>query len=495
MGVQRAQGTTIDAKTALTVKRQQATPTQQTNIEQVLDVGVRSIPIINKHRRKILVASIMTGIQESSCNNLPFGDRDSVGFFQQRPTQGWGTSEQIMNLDFAATQFFEKAVTADASSPDLSYAQLCQAVQISAFPDAYGQWRAEAERWVSAYGIVGGDSESDSATAAANLMSDWESDATEFQFMRGHPSTDGSGQTKWIKEDTWTCLNRMAEEVRWRCFEVSGSVYFISEPQLFKSAPRARLSEASEGVDWIDFDYDVAKPNSTVTIIGRADRWAAPPGTVVELFNNGPVNGRWLVSEIRRPIFSKDVTITCKKPRAKLPEPTLEEIGGLWDNVWTGEPASTYTPEFQNSPSGKYPTGKALRDAVLNNPAITFSRPSQRQDIQFGLVDDRLLVFLLGFTEAGFPVTIGALKSDHSTNTAKGNTSAHSQGKAVDIGNYTLGNPLTPAAMQWIALYQAQFGFSQLIGPIDNLVIPIGYYDQETLDQHDDHIHVGWPLD
>lgn len=497
MGVRRAEdGSTGNIPDqSLTVKREVATPTQQANIEQVLDVGLRTISIVNKHRRKIMVSAIMTGTQESSCNNLPFGHLDSVGFFQQRPSQGWGTKEQCMDLNHAATEYFTRAIEADSRDPSMEYAELCQAVQISAFPDAYRQWRNEAERWVSAYGMVGGDYDDDSSTAAANLMSDWESDATEFQFMRGHPSTDGSGRKKWVKEDTWACLQRLASEVQWRSFEVSGAIYFISEPQLFKSAPRARISETSEGVDWIDFDYDVGKKTSTLTIIGRADRWAAPPGTVVEIFNNGPVNGRWLVSEIRRPIFSSDVTITCKKPRAKLPEPTRDEIGGLWDNVWTGEPAATYTPEFQRTPSGKYPTGAALREAVLNNPMIEFKTPTQRQDVQFGNVDEQVLQFLIAFAEGGFPSVVSSLKTGHSTNVARSNRiSAHSVGKAVDIGNYTIGNPNSRTAMQWIASFQVELGFSQLIGPVDELVIPIGYYDQDTLEGHDDHIHVGWPM-
>jgi hypothetical protein len=494
MGTRRAEGTTV-APDTLTVKRQPATPTQMANIETILDVGAGMISVVNKHRRKIMVCSIMTTIQESQANNLPFGDRDSLGLFQQRPSQGWGTPEQIQDPEYAAEKFFTKAIQIDASQPDLEYYELCQAVQVSAFPKAYAQWRNEAERWVSAYGVVGRDADDDNAVYSANLMSDWEQDAVEFQFARGNPKTLPGGRKGWTKENTWECLTRLAQEVNWRAFETSGKIYFISETQLFKSAPRARLSEDSEGVDWIDYSLVVGKSNSSITITGRASRWAAPPGTTVEVFDNGPVNGRWLVTDIRRGIFDLDVSITCKKPRAKLPEPKQEDdIGGLWDNIWTGEPEPTYAPEFTNTPSGKYPKGKALRDAVLNNPMITFTRASQRQDIQFSLVDDDVLTFLIGFTEAGFAATITSLRTDHSSKTSGGKPSAHAVGKAVDIGNYGEGNPNTRGAMLWIAQYQVQFGFSQLIGPVDELVIPLGYYDTNTLNEHDDHIHVGWPL-
>ena len=54
-----------------------------------------------------------------------------------------------------------------------------------------------------------------------------------------------------------------------------------------------------------------------------------------------------------------------------------------------------------------------------------------------------------------------------------------SVGKAVDIGNYSTGNPgQTRSAMQWIKDYQIQFGWNQLIGPIDELVVPLGRYDK-----------------
>lgn len=135
-----------------------------------------------------------------------------------------------------------------------------------------------------------------------------------------------------------------------------------------------------------------------------------------------------------------------------------------------------------------------LRKRVLENTMITFTRASQRDDIRYGLIHKEVLVFLLAFTSAGFKVVITALKSDHDKFTTEGNVSAHSYGLAVDLGNYGLSNPLSDDAMRWIANYQVQLGFSQMIGPIDELVIPLGGYDSQTLKEHDTHIHVGWPL-
>lgn len=500
-GVRAAEGTTTTTTAApgstsgLKVKTEIANANQIANIGAVIQEGLDQVPVVIKHRRKILVCAIMTITQESTCNNLPYGDGTSVGLFQLIDIHG--TVEQRTNIKFVCEWFYSRAIKADAANPNLSYNDLCQEVQRSGHPDAYGQWRNQAEKWVSAYGVAGWDYEADTEVAEFNLMNEWEQDAVEFQFTRGSAKTLPGGRKGWKEEDTWTCMNRLAEEVNWRCFEVSGKVYFISEPKLFKSAPRAIISEDSDGVDWIDFSYDAGKANGQVTITGRAGLWAAPPGTCIQIFDNGPVNGRWIVTDINRGIFSPSVSITCKKPRVKFPEPTqAQDEGGLWDNIWTGEAPETNTSSRTptHTPSQKdYPTGKRLRDAVLNNPKISFSPDSKRMDIQMNVIDEKVLVFLLGFTDAGFTAVITSLKTGHSKMTNSGNVSAHSVGKAVDIGNFSTGNPgQTRTAMDWIKTYQVQFGWNQLIGPIDELCVPLGRYDSDILADHDDHIHVGW---
>lgn len=519
-GVTAAEGTTTggsdNSPKNMKVKGATATPEQIANIETVLDVGVANVSEVNKHRRKILVCSIMTIIQESTARNLPRGkpgdynyisslETDNpIGIFQQRETINGNRSSwpATGNVAKDAKGFFDVCIRNDAASPKQSYEDLCESVQRSGNPHGYGQWRNQAEKWVTAYGIAGWDAEETTDVGKFNLSNEWEQDAIEFQFTRGSSKTLPGGRKGWKEEDTWTCMNRLAEEVNWRCFEVSGKVYFISEPKLFKSAPRAKISELSPGIDWIDFNYDVGKTNGQVTITGRAGLWAAPPGTVVEIMDNGPVNGRWIVTDINRGIFSPEATITCKKPRVKLPEPTqAQDQGGLWDNIWTGEPAETNTSSTQATRSTRttdYPTGKKLRDAVLNNPQITFIPDSKRMDIQMNLIDERVLVFLLGFTDAGYTAAISSLKSTHPVNVDTHGSgvirrSAHADGRAVDIQNFNSSVPGSARdAMVWIRDHAVEFQWNQLIGPIEDLVWPPGYYDRKTLNDHKSHIHVGW---
>ena len=57
-----------------------------------------------------------TAIQESKLRNIRFGDRDSLGLFQQRPSQGWGTAEQILDPVYATNKFYDCLLyTSDAA--------------------------------------------------------------------------------------------------------------------------------------------------------------------------------------------------------------------------------------------------------------------------------------------------------------------------------------------------------------------------------------------
>lgn len=91
---------------------------------------------------KQLLALIEAGIVESGLRNLNYGDRDSLGFLQQRPSQGWGSRNQIMDVAYATRSFIRRAKTADKSGQTAG--QLAQAVQRSAFPDRYDQAEADA---------------------------------------------------------------------------------------------------------------------------------------------------------------------------------------------------------------------------------------------------------------------------------------------------------------------------------------------------------------
>jgi cell wall-associated NlpC family hydrolase len=93
------------------------------------------------------VIAVATAIQESNLRNLgnlgPNNDHDSLGLFQQRPSQGWGTPAQILDPTYAATQFYTH-LTQIPGWQNMPLTIAAQTVQRSAYPDAYAKWEPDA---------------------------------------------------------------------------------------------------------------------------------------------------------------------------------------------------------------------------------------------------------------------------------------------------------------------------------------------------------------
>lgn len=89
------------------------------------------------------IIALATAMQESRLRNLNYGDRDSLGLFQQRPSQGWGTAQQIRDPVYASEQFYKHLLKVDGWQ-QMTVTQAAQAVQKSALPDAYAQWESLA---------------------------------------------------------------------------------------------------------------------------------------------------------------------------------------------------------------------------------------------------------------------------------------------------------------------------------------------------------------
>ena len=108
-----------------------------------------------------IVVALAAAMQESGLRNLDYGDRDSVGMFQQRPSTGWGSDAQLLDPTYATELFFggpsnpnagrTRGLLDIAGWQSMTVAQAAQAVQISAYPDAYAKWEAGAWSWLAQY--------------------------------------------------------------------------------------------------------------------------------------------------------------------------------------------------------------------------------------------------------------------------------------------------------------------------------------------------------
>jgi hypothetical protein len=120
------------------------TPEQAANATTIAAVArARQLP------QRAVVIALATAQQESHLRNLQYGDRDSLGLFQQRPSQGWGTPAQILDPSYAAGRFFDHLVRV----PGWETARLtdvAQTVQRSGAPEAYQKWEAMATQLAQA---------------------------------------------------------------------------------------------------------------------------------------------------------------------------------------------------------------------------------------------------------------------------------------------------------------------------------------------------------
>ncbi len=117
---------------------------QASNAATIVAVAVRrDLPA------RAATIALATAMQESKLHNLSYGDRDSLGLFQQRPSQGWGTKAQVMTPVYAANAFYDALVKIPGYQT-MNINNVAQDVQHSGHPDGYAQHESAARALSSA---------------------------------------------------------------------------------------------------------------------------------------------------------------------------------------------------------------------------------------------------------------------------------------------------------------------------------------------------------
>ncbi|MEU7063438.1 hypothetical protein ACIGQE_02330 [Streptomyces sp. NPDC053429] len=120
-------------------------PEQAGNAATIAAVGVaKGVP-----DRAVTIA-LATAMQESGLRNLDHGDRDSLGLFQQRPSQGWGTPQEIRDPVYAAGIFYDRLLEVRGWA-QLPLTEAAQEVQLSGFPQAYAKHEPNATVLTAAF--------------------------------------------------------------------------------------------------------------------------------------------------------------------------------------------------------------------------------------------------------------------------------------------------------------------------------------------------------
>lgn len=293
----------------ISVQGSTGTPEQRRNTAEVLKAAwVLTAKLPSDERKRALTACVMCINQESGALNDSTPDANGdYGLFQMR---GDGSYRAPMDIAISTDDFLNRAPGRPAflkvarSNSGKSVGWMVSETQrdytwgTSGQGKDYDRWHSEAEKTVASWL---GDAPLTTAGGGG-----------KYEFTRGQPKQP---------EDSWTAMQRLASEVKWRCFVVDGVVWFIDDGTLMTSQPVATLSEGIAGVDWIDFEFDTGQQAAEATVQCMAGLWDVPPGSVVKVADSGPADGRWLVSGISRELHSPVAEIRLTRPSPALAEP------------------------------------------------------------------------------------------------------------------------------------------------------------------------------
>jgi cell wall-associated NlpC family hydrolase len=221
-------------------------PEQRSIVELIIAIG--------KQRRlppRAWQIAIQAGMTESRLHNLNYGDRDSLGIFQMRPSQGWGSVAQVTDPVYEINKFYDKLLTVpgwETQRPGES----AQSVERSAFPSRYHQWEPLA---VNVIGAVGGDvTEFVRASCTAPLLASSEVAGRAMQFALGEvgkPYVWGA-----TGPNSYDCSGLML-----RAYESAGVTLPRVAAQQYWAGTQLPVRQAQPG-DLLFWGYDTSNPDS-----------------------------------------------------------------------------------------------------------------------------------------------------------------------------------------------------------------------------------------
>lgn len=219
-------------------------PEQRQTVATIISIGKE-----RKLSPRAWQIAIQAGMTESGLRNVNYGDRDSLGIFQMRPSMGWGSVTEVTDPEYAVNKFY----TVLKGVPDWDKrrpGESAQAVERSAFPDRYHQWEAMAVHLVQNLGKV-----SDAAgcgEGAGKYLPPSQKAAKAIEFAmgeRGKPYVWGA-----TGPDSYDCSGLML-----RAFESAGiTVPRVSRDQ-YKAGAMLPVERAKPG-DMLFWAYDESNP-------------------------------------------------------------------------------------------------------------------------------------------------------------------------------------------------------------------------------------------
>jgi hypothetical protein len=457
------------SKSNLTVKGQKMTDAQAAILTEALGAA-EAIGSPQLAMEALVVALI----QEADVSNPSSGDSTSKGALQVlastaaaiQKQDGHGTLDPMdvaeVSTHFLVAGFYKYggAITIAKAHPDYSPSKIGTMVEgpKAEYPST---WNAEASRIVIAY--TGGAlpaGVSSSASSSSTVVK-----TATFEFTRGQPEQ---------VEDTFSCCQRLAEEVGWSFF-VTGKkdIYFVNDLDLLKALPRYIVEPDSTGLESLTFDVEVGnrttiqrgkrllKPSEAV-LTARILRHEAPPGTVIALRGWGPLaDGKWLVEHVERTPFDPRTIVLLRKPQSPVEEPQA--------TVGTSETAT-----------GAAAKAEALGHSGTANRSVEAKLKQEHPEIHEG-VRRVVAIILTQFPQLQITSTTGGHHAPGSL---------HYLGRAVDLAGSNM-----DAIGTWIAHNLGSLLTEGIHDPTlsikDGKTVASSFWGEPTWGNHANHIHVG----
>lgn len=300
--------------TGITVKGAKASPEQLQNIQAALD----ECAALNAPERACL-AALVAGTAEGGWLTSSKNPRSTaLGPYQILSSTATAIGVSQKDVKGATKRFLQHgfggdqrgAIKISRQDPHASPGEIADKCEAGgAGAGFYDHWLPEAKRTLKAYG--GASTKGGGIGVVVEQA---------YSFARGK------------KENSWDCIQRLAEEVGWYAFVRKGVLWFASRETLMVQEPALVAFEAEEGeppngiISIVIGGIDLGARDVTadITITADVGRTAVLPGMAVDVQREGPADGRWIVKEIGRPLWDQTATIQCFKPTGKKDEPAAE---------------------------------------------------------------------------------------------------------------------------------------------------------------------------
>lgn len=178
-----------------------------------------------------------------------------------------------------------------------------------------------------------------------------------------YPIACARGSSTDVNEDSWTCLQRIANTAAWRCWEYAGTIYFGPDPYWLQQPSTATFQEFTSSIAEMDVDWDYGQPMGNITATAFIGLIEYRPGQVVTVNDMGPASGIWLVDDIQRDLYSPLATVTLTIPL------TPAEIALTEEESYAAD-TSTSSSTTATTVSGGTPTTTSPQNGY---PVVTVS--------------------------------------------------------------------------------------------------------------------------